>query len=214
MSLDTTKTPRRTVFTLVGTSIVCSFMLVGLVSSCMSLRQPSNTADLCIIFAEKSYWYRHAVNAEKQWNIDKTILMAVIKQESSFVRSARPPRTRILGVIPWKRPTTAYGYAQAIDETWGDYKERNAKPHANRTNFRDAIDFVGWYLDMAATTANVPRDDAKNLYLTYHEGITGYIEGTWKGKKNVLVAATKVSENSNLFEAQLEDCDRGPARRR
>lgn len=214
MSLETTKTPRRTVFTLAITAIVCSLMLFGLVSSCMSLRQPSNTANLCTIFAEKSYWYRHALNAERQWKIDKTLLMAVIKQESSFVRSARPPRSRILGIIPWKRPTTAYGYAQAIDQTWRDYKERNARPHANRTNFRDAIDFVGWYLDMAATNANVPRDDAKNLYLTYHEGITGYIEGTWKNKKNLLVAATKVSETTEVFESQLENCDRGPARRR
>lgn len=214
MSLETPKTPRRTVLTLMGTTIVCSLMLVGLVSSCMSLRQPSNTANLCTIFAEKSYWYRHALNAERQWKIDKTLLMAVIKQESSFVRSARPPRARILGIIPWKRPTTAYGYAQAIDETWRDYKERNNRPHANRTNFRDAIDFVGWYLDMAATNANLPRDDAKNLYLTYHEGITGYKERTWKNKKNVLVAATKVSDTTKLFETQLENCDRGPARRR
>ena len=214
MTKETAKRPRRTVLTLVATAIVCSLMLVGLVSSCMSLRQPSNTANLCLIFAEKSYWYRHADNAEKQWNIDKTILMAVIKQESSFVRSARPSRTRILGIIPWKRPSTAYGYAQALDETWNDYKERNKRPHANRTNFRDAIDFVGWYLDMAATHAKVPRDDAKNLYITYHEGITGYGEGAWKNQQKLLVAATKVSDNRDLFETQLEDCDRGPARRR
>lgn len=212
--METAKTPRRTVFTLVGTAVVCVLMLVGLVSSCMSLRQPSNTANLCMIFAEKSYWYRHAVNAEKRWNIDKTILMSVIKQESSFVRSARPPRKRILGIIPWKRPTTAYGYAQAIDETWNDYRERNKRPHANRTNFRDAIDFVGWYLDMAAKTANVARDDAKNLYLTYHEGITGFQEGKWRNKKKLLVAATKVDDNAEVYEVQLENCDRGPARRR
>lgn len=189
-------------------------MLVGLVSSCMSLRQPSNTANLCTIFAEKSFWYRHALNAEKQWNIDKALLMAVIKQESSFVRTARPPRLRILGFIPWTRPTTAYGYAQAINETWSDYKERNNRPLANRTNFRDAIDFVGWYLDMAATSTSVSRTDARRLYLMYHEGVAGYQSGKWKNNKVVLVAATKVDETAKDFYAQLEDCDRGPARRR
>lgn len=214
MSLNTTKTPRRTVLTLVVTAVVSLLMLFGLVSSCMSLRQPSNTANLCTIFAEKSFWYRHAVNAEKRWNIDKTLLMAVIKQESSFVRDARPPRSRILGLIPWKRPTTAYGYAQAINETWDDYKERNKRPRANRTNFRDAIDFVGWYLDMATTTANVKHDDARNLYLTYHEGVAGYQSGNWKDNKKLLVAATKVSETTKEYEKQLADCDRGPARRR
>ena len=214
MSHSTTKTPAGTVITLAGTAIVCFLMLIGLVSSCMSLRQPSNTANLCSIFAEKGYWYRHAVSAEETWNIDKTVLMALIKQESSFVRAARPPRTRILGVIPWKRPTTAYGYAQAIDETWSDYKERNERPRANRTNFRDAIDFVGWYLDMAATTANVPRDDARNLYLTYHEGLSGYQTGNWKNNKQLLVAATKVSEITAEYQTQLANCDRGPARRR
>ncbi len=214
MSPNTVKTPRRTVLTLGVTTLVALLMLFGLVSSCMSLRQPSNTANLCTIFAEKSFWYRHAVNAERKWKIDKTVLMAVIKQESSFIRDARPPRTRILGLIPWKRPTTAYGYAQAVNETWSDYKVRNKRPHANRTNFRDSIDFVGWYLDMAATTANVSRDNARNLYLTYHEGVAGYKSGNWRKNTKVLVAATKVSDTTKEYEKQLEDCDRGPARRR
>ena len=67
---------------------------------------------------------------------------------------------------------------------------------------------------MAATTADVKRDDARNLYLTYHEGVAGYQSGNWRKKKKVLVAATKVSETTKEYEQQLEDCDRGPARRR
>ena len=214
MSRSNATTSRVTVFTIVATAIISSLMLFGLVSSCMSLRQPSNTANLCTIFAEKGYWYRHALNAEKKWDIDKTILMSVIKQESSFVRTARPPRTRILGLIPWRRPTTAYGYSQAIDETWNDFKERTSRSRANRTNFRDSVDFVGWYLNMAATNTNVQRTDARSLYLTYHEGLSGYESGNWRNNKQLLVAATKVSETAQQYQTQLDDCDRGPARRR
>lgn len=194
-------------------SIVSVWLLTN-VYGCMSLRPPTNTADLCKIFAEKKFWYRHAVDTEQRWNIDKTLLMAVIKQESSFVHDAEPPRKRILFVIPWKRSSSAYGYAQALNETWGDYQTRNNKPNASRTNFKDAIDFVGWYLDMAARETGLERDDARNLYVTYHEGIAGFQSKQWQSKQITLVAATKVQKTMLQYGQQLAVCDRGPARRR
>ena len=41
--------------------------------------------------------------------------MAIIKQESSFIADAKPDRRKLLGFIPWKRKSSARGYAQAID---------------------------------------------------------------------------------------------------
>ncbi len=195
-------------------AVIAVPMLLVLTSSCTTLRQPSNTADLCQIFAEKRYWYGPAVAAEKKWNIEKEVMMAVINQESSYIYDARPPRQKILGFIPWKRPSNAYGYAQALDATWEDYKGRNNRPRASRTNFRDSIDFVGWYLDSAVRQTGLPRSDAKSLYLTYHEGVSGYLNGTWKNKQFVKVAATKVERTANNYRSQLADCNRGPAGRR
>lgn len=198
---------------LVGTGIL-SICVLYFVSGCMSLAPPSNTENLCLIFAEKRGWYRQAKRAEERWDIPKTVLMSIINQESSFVHNALPQRTKILGLIPWKRPSTAYGYAQALDITWSDYQTRNNKKHARRTSFRDAIDFVGWYLDMAARATDVSRDDAKNLYVMYHEGITGFESNEWKKKRFLLVAATKVENRVQTYQSQLANCDQGPARRR
>lgn len=198
---------------LVITGILSIFVLY-FVSGCMSLAPPSNTENLCLIFAEKRGWYRQAKRAEDRWDIPKTVLMSIINQESSFVHNALPPRTKILGLIPWKRPSTAYGYAQALDITWNDYQARNNRKHARRTRFKDAIDFVGWYLDMAARATDVSRDDAKNLYVIYHEGITGFESNDWKKKRFLLVAATKVENRVKTYETQLANCDHGPARRR
>ena len=49
--------------------------------------------------------------------------MAMMYQESSFKQDAVPPRYYFLGIIPWGRVSSAYGYAQVKDETWDDYKK-------------------------------------------------------------------------------------------
>ena len=198
---------------LVATGVL-SMVILYFMSGCMSLAPPQNTENLCSIFAEKRGWYRFAERTEKKWDIPTTVLMSIINQESSFVHDALPPRTKILGFIPWKRPSTAYGYAQALDVTWNDYQTRNDKQRARRTRFKDAIDFVGWYLDTAARATGVDRGDAKNLYLIYHEGISGYESKTWQNKQFLLVAATKVERRVQTYQSQLENCARGPARAR
>ena len=195
----------------IGSSVTMLAMLVVL-SSCMSLKPPSNTANLCTVFEEKRAWYRHALNAEKKWQIPAPILMAVIYRESSFIHNARPPRKRVLCVIPWKRPSTAFGYAQALDETWSDYVKRTGNRNAKRSNFRDSINFVGWYLDGAAHQANLQRWDAKSLYLTYYAGVNGYMSGEWNKYPRLEFVAEEVAQMSSTYENQLRECTKGPGR--
>jgi len=52
--------------------------------------------------------------------------MAIIRQESSFQADAQPPRSRILWIIPGPRPSSAYGYSQALDGTWDWYRQATA----------------------------------------------------------------------------------------
>ena len=184
-----------------------------LLSACIASGQPSNTADACKIFQEQRGWYRAALASEKRWNIGVPILMSVIKKESSFKSNARPPRKRGFLGLPGRRPSTALGFAQAKNETWGDYIRATKNKGANRTNFRDAIDFVGWYLNNAARVNRISRNSAHNLYIAYHEGLTGYRLGRWRGSSFVVGAAAKVDQQAKLYAQQMQNCRRGPARR-
>ena len=94
---------------------IISLMLLVL-AGCASA-PPKNTSNLCEIFAEKKGWYKDSRKASKKWNGDIAVIMAMIYQESSFRARARPPRKKILGIIPGPRPASAFGYAQAINAT-------------------------------------------------------------------------------------------------
>ena len=93
---------------------------------------PKNVENICAIFKEKKSWYKAAKKSEERWGTPKHVQMAIIRQESSFDFNAKPPRTRLLGFIPWKRPSDAYGYAQALDSTWGWYKDETGRWFADR----------------------------------------------------------------------------------
>ena len=177
-----------------------------LAGGCASV--PSSASDICDVFGEKRGWYRHAKQAEKTWNISIPIMMAFTYKESSFRHDARPPRKKLLGFIPGRRPSSAYGFAQATDETWEDYKRASGHKRARRTNFSDAIDFVGWYLERAHRELDIPRDDARRLYLAYHEGLTGYARGSWRSNTWLQGAADKVAANSQRYAGQLASCRR------
>src|SRR5690606_16932254 len=97
-----------------------------------------------------------------------------------------------LGVIPWKRPSSAFGYAQALDSTWDLYRRDANNFLASRADFDDAMDFVGWYNHTSYQRNRIARDDAYSLYLAYHEGHGGYARGTYRGKPWLLERARGV----------------------
>ena len=47
------------------------------------------------------------------------------------------------GVIPAGRQSTAYGYAQALDGTWKEYRQETGRRFATRDNIRDGIGLHG-----------------------------------------------------------------------
>jgi len=81
-----------------------------------------NKGDIWLIVTEKRNDDDKAIRSEQRWGTDGQIQMAIIQQESSFRINARPPRTKLMGLIPWARQSNAYGYAQALDGTWVRYK--------------------------------------------------------------------------------------------
>ena len=132
--------------------------------------------------------------------------MAIIHQESRFNASAKPPRTKLLWLIPWNRPSTAYGYSQALTTTWSLYKRERGGYFSSRDRFTDATDFIGWYANQAYIRAGIPRNDPYALYLAYHEGIGGYQTKTYLKKSWLMLVAQKVNARAQLYHAQLASC--------
>lgn len=167
---------------------------------------PVNRQNICALFAEKSDWYPEAKKAANKWNSTIPIMMSIMYQESGFVARAKPARMKILWIIPGPRPSDAYGYPQAKDDTWAWYKNKTGNYGARRHNFADAIDFVAWYNTQSSQLAGIRNTDSYNLYLAYHEGPGGFKRGTYKSKKWLLNTAAKVAARALTFDAQLKTC--------
>ncbi len=180
-------------------------LLVAVMSGCSST-PPDSPDDICKVFREKPGWYRDARAAERKWGIPVPVAMAFVHRESSYVSDARPPRGRLLWVIPWFRPSSAYGYAQATDEAWQDYRREQGGLFADRADFDDAIDFIGWYNHRSSRRLNIGYDDAFHLYVAYYEGPTGYRRGGWRHKPTVQAYARKVADRASRYRRQLAGC--------
>ncbi|PJD90767.1 MAG: hypothetical protein CK424_08880 [Legionella sp.] len=181
------------------------FILIFL-SGCMPPRPPSDVSNICRIFKENPRWYRDAKAAERRWWVPVPVQMAIVHQESKFDAHARPPRSKLFSLIPWGRPTTAYGYSQALNGTWALYRKAEGGFFASRTNFADAVDFIGWYAQDAHRRADISRSDAYALYLAYHEGVGGYMRKTYLHKAWLPPVARKVENRARIYRAQLAYC--------
>lgn len=167
---------------------------------------PNNVDNICSIFRQYPNWYWATQDVSIRWNIPIPVQMAIMHQESRYNSVARPPRTKLLWIIPWKRPSSSYGYTQALDSTWRLYKKSTGKFLASRDNFKDAVDFIGWYSNTAYKRARIPKTDAYKLYLAYHEGVGGYLKGTYRRKQWLVNVAKKVQRQAYRYKVQLSHC--------
>jgi len=193
---------------------ILRILLIGLcvlLTACVS-KPPANVDNICYVFKEHPQWYRDARDVAKRWRVPVPVQMAIIHQESKFDGRAKPKRKTILWIIPWKRPSTAYGYTQALNGTWAEYKKVEGGFFSSRTDFADGVDFIGWYANQANRRAGIPRDDAYALYLAYHEGVGGYQRKTYLEKPWLVGVAKKVKMRSQIYQTQLEQCKARPKR--
>ena len=176
--------------------------LFFLISSCSSI--PKNTADGCSIFSEKYLWYKHAKKAEQKWGTPIYIQLAIIKMESDFDWLAKPERQKIFKVIPYKRPSSSFGYSQAVKGTWKQYKEETNNKLATRTRFKDSVDFIGWYTSKTEKILKISKKDAFRQYIAYHEGWGNY--KNYKKNQKIILLAKKVEKQSEKYKNQLLKC--------
>ncbi len=185
------------------TSLIIALAALG---ACASTTPPSRPGNICEIFAEKPSWHKALLDVQEKWRVPPQIIMAMMYQESSFRHDARPPKNYLLGIIPWGRVSSAYGYPQAKDEVWSDYVKQNDRFMASRSDFSDAVDFMGWYMDKAQKINGVSKWDAYAQYLNYHEGWGGYSRQSHQSKAWLLNVAQKVKSRADTYGSQYLAC--------
>jgi len=167
---------------------------------------PRNLDNACSIITERPKYLRAFRAAERRWGVPVHVQMATIHQESRFDSKARTPHKYVLGIIPMGRISSAYGYGQALDGTWDDYRDDTGRRFARRDQIDDATDFMGWYMTRSFQRNGIPLSDARNQYLAYHEGHTGFARGSYRSKSWLLRVANKVEARSNAYQVQLSSC--------
>ena len=178
--------------------------LFFLISACSSI--PKNTADGCSIFSERYLWYKYAKKTEIKWGTPIYIQLAIIKMESDFDWLAKPERTKIFKVIPYKRPSSSFGYSQAVKGTWKQYKIETGNKFATRTRFKDSVDFIGWYTNKTEKILKIPKKDAFRQYVAYHEGWGNY--KNYKNNQKIIILAKKVEKQSKKYSLKLKKCEK------
>ena len=177
-----------------------------LLTACSSA-PPSNINDSCAIIKDKDDWYDDAKDSFERWGVPIHVQLAIIHQESRFQYDAKTKMQYFLWIIPIGRKSSAYGYAQAKESTWDWYMKSTENWGADRDDFDDAVDFIGWYGRLSYDMLNISKWDAYNQYLAYHEGHTGYKRKTYNKKPWLIKVAKKVDKLAKTYHTQLSRCE-------
>ncbi len=167
---------------------------------------PRNLDNACSIVAQRPAYLKAMKRTERKWGIPVAVQMATIYQESKFVGNARTPHRYVLGIIPAGRQSSAYGYSQALDATWKEYRASEGGFGARRDNIRDATDFIGWYMAESSETLGISKSDAGSQYLAYHEGRSGFARGSHRRKPWLMRVAREVNARARTYASQLRSC--------
>jgi hypothetical protein len=163
--------------------------------------------DACRMQQERPHWFTAMGDTQERWGVPVAVQLATISRESSFRYDAQPTKRVGSGIFSRKVPrSSAYGYAQALDGTWEWYMRETGHSGADREDFADSADFIGWYMNLNSRLNGVPLNDAYNQYLAYHEGKTGYAKGSWRKKAWLPAVARDVQSWAARYEQQLRLC--------
>ena len=134
-------------------------------TSCSSV--PKYTTNACKLFSEKYLWYKHVKKSSETYGAPIHIILAFVNKESGFNRWAKPKRTRLFKIVPYKRPSSSFGYSQAVKKTWELYKTETDNFLALRARFKDSVMFNGWYINKTNKINKISLNDSYSQYLNY-----------------------------------------------
>ena len=175
-------------------------------TSCSSV--PKYTSNACKIFDEKYLWYKHSKKSSEKYGAPIHIILAFVNKESGFNRWAKPKRTKLFKIVPYKRPSSSFGYSQAVKKTWELYKTETNNPLALRTRFKDSVMFIGWYMNKTKKINKIPLNDSYRQYLNYYLGWGNYAKKVYKTDKKAIILAKKVQKQSKIYKNQLSECQK------
>ncbi len=181
-------------------------MLLVLTACSASQGPPRDVENACAIKRDRPAWFKAMNRTEARYGAPVHVQLATLYQESTFRPDARTPRKWFLGFIPNGRVSSAYGYSQALDGTWDEYRQKTGNRRAKRNNFRDSSDFMGWYMQRSLQLNGIPMEDAYNQYLAYHDGHTGYRRGSYRRKGWLMNTARRVEARAQRYQEQLAFC--------
>ena len=182
------------------------FIIFFFLVSCSSVpKYPSNA---CKIFGERYLWYKHVKKSSKKYGAPVHVILAFVNKESGFNRWAKPKRTKLFKVIPYKRPSSSFGYSQAVKKTWELYKTETNNPLALRARFKDSVMFIGWYMNKTNKINKIPLSDSYRQYLNYYLGWGNYAKKTYKTDKKSIIFAKNVEKQSKIYKSQLRECQK------
>ena len=182
------------------------FLIFLFLTSCSSV--PKHPQNACKIFGEHYFWYKSAKKSSEKYGAPIHIILAFVNKESGFNRWAKPERQKLFKIIPYKRPSSSFGYSQAVKKTWQLYKTETNSPLALRTRFRDSVMFIGWYISKTNKINNISMDDSYRQYLNYYLGWGSYAKKTYKTDKKAIILAKKVEKQAKVYKAQLLECQK------
>ena len=180
--------------------------------SCSSV--PKYPANACKIFSQKYLWYKHTKKSSKIYGAPVHIILAFVNKESGFNRWAKPKRTKLFKIVPYKRLSSSLGYSQAVKKTWELYKTETDNPLALRTHFKDSVMFIGWYISKTNTINKIPLNDSYRQYLNYYLGWGNYAQKAYKTDKKAIIFAKSVEKQSKIYKSQLKECQKSLDRKK
>ncbi len=188
-----------------GLARLLLMLLILMLAGCAG-GPPRQTENICAVFSQKFGWQRAALQQQAKWNVPMYIPLAIMAQESAFRATATPPRKVHLGILPGKPVSTAYGYSQALDATWNQYRKDTGDRWRRRDSFVDALDFINWYITKTTSRNGVDTADAYRHYLNYHEGWYGYQRENYKNKRWLIDVAQRVAARADRYKSQHRSC--------
>lgn len=164
--------------------------------------RPKHIKNACAIYREFPEWFQIAKHVQRRWGVPPSLQLAIIYTESRFVADAKPKGQ----VLYFFHKSSARGYAQALDDVWRSYVHATHQLAADRENFADSSDFIGWYTHWTKRRFGLPYSNAYAHYLAFHEGWNGYSMGTYKNKPGLLRTAKRVQKLADQYKEQLVKC--------
>ena len=161
------------------------FALCAILGACSGHdKPPSTVVDACRMQSERPQWFAAMRRTEGKWGVPVSVQLATI------ARGVELPQRRAADPQGRQRPLLARRAAlQRLRLRPGDRRHLGRLPRrppasagADRDDFSDASDFIGWYMNTNSQVNGVPLRDTYNQYLAYHEGKAGFARGSYRGK--------------------------------